>query len=169
MHISDPTAAADNYEVRQGELLVSTSAILLDRNLIHEFLTTSYWSPGITREQVDRQIRHSTLGFGLYRTLPFKPVEKRGVPPKQIGFCRVVSDLARFAYLADVFIVEAEQRKGLGSFLLNAVVAHPELKGIRKWMLATQDAHGVYERLGFTALPNPEAYMVWKPDDARWV
>jgi GNAT superfamily N-acetyltransferase len=87
----------------------------------------------------------------------------------QLGFCRVVSDLTRFAYLGDVMVIESEQRRGLGQKLVAAAMQHPELRGVRKWLLATKDAHGVYAKLGFEPLPNPEAYMVLKPEDAQWV
>jgi GNAT superfamily N-acetyltransferase len=145
------------YEVREGDLLVSTDRARLDFDVIHKFLSTCYWTPGISMEQVRRQIEHSTLVFGLYRD------------GTQIGFARVLSDLTRFGYLCDVFIVEPEQRKGLGQFMLRALFAHPELTGIRKWILATADAHGVYEKLGFELLPNPDRYMVWKPQDRKWM
>jgi len=155
----------ENYEVRNGGLLVSTDHALLDFDLIQGFLKDCYWSTGITMEQVRRQIQHSSLTFGLYRLSG----EGENRSPQQIGLTRVVSDLARLAVLNDVFIVPHEQRGGLGSFLLRSVLAHPDLRGIRKWLLATRDAHGVYAKLGFTALPNPEAYMVYRPADARWV
>jgi GNAT superfamily N-acetyltransferase len=156
--------------IHEGDLLISTDRELLDYALIHAFLKDSYWSPGITLEQVSRQISNSAFAFGLYRLPGLAVGTAMDAPgPKQIGFARVVTDCTRFAYLADVMIVESEQRRGLGQKLVSAVMAHPELRGVRKWLLATKDAHGVYEKLGFEPLPNPEAYMVLKPKDAKWV
>jgi GNAT superfamily N-acetyltransferase len=160
----------DVYNVHDGDLLISTDRELLDYSLIHAFLAQSYWSPGITPEQVRRQIDNSALAFGLYRLTGLAVGTALDAPaPRQIGFCRVVTDLTRFAYLADVLIVESEQRQGLGQKLVAAAMQHPELRGIRKWLLATKDAHGVYAKLGFELLPNPEAHMVLKPKDAKWV
>ena len=160
----------EGLSIHEGDLLISSDRELLDYELIRNFLASSYWSPGITMEQVRRQIDNSALAFGMYRLPGLAVAAATELPaPQQIGFCRVVTDLTRFAYLADVMIVEDEQRRGLGTKLVAAVMQHPELRGIRKWLLATKDAHGVYEKLGFEALPNPEAYMVLKPKDAQWI
>ena len=136
----------------------------------HAFLKTTYWTPDITLEQLHRQVDNSTVAFGLYRLPGLAVGTATDAPaPQQIGFCRVISDLTRFAYLGDVMIVPNEQRKGLGQKLVAAAMQHPELKGVRKWLLSTKDAHGVYAKLGFAPLENPEAYMVRKPEDAEWV
>jgi GNAT superfamily N-acetyltransferase len=160
----------EQYQVHDGDLLISSDRSLLDYQLIHGFLATSYWSPGITQQQVRRQIDNSSLAFGLYRLPGLAVGTAQDAPtPRQIGFCRVVTDLTRFAYLADVMVIDSEQRQGLGRKLVAAALQHPELVGIRKWLLATKDAHGVYSKLGFEPLPNPEAYMVLKTKDAKWV
>ena len=122
----------DSYEI-------STDPGRLDIPLIHRWLSqSSYWAPGIPLEIVERAIANS-LNFGIYHV-------KEG----QIGFARVVSDRATFAYLADVFVLEAHRGKGLSKRLMTAVLAHPELQYLRRWTLATRDAHGLYEQFGFT-------------------
>lgn len=118
----------------------------LDIDLIHGFLSRSYWARDIPRETVERSIANS-LNFGLY---------DRG---QQIGFARVTSDRATFAYLADVFIVESRRGGGLARRLVRAVLAHPELQGLRRWMLATRDAHALYAGQGFRVLAAPERFM----------
>ncbi len=127
--------------------MVSTDKARLDCALIHEFLSRrSYWARGIPLETVNRSIEHS-LCFGLYRT------------GRQAGFARVITDYATFAWLADVFVIESERSSGLGQKLVAAVVAHPQLQGLRRFMLATADAHGLYQRFGFTPLKQSERFM----------
>jgi GNAT superfamily N-acetyltransferase len=126
--------------------VVDTDPERLDLALIHGFLTRSYWASGIPFAVVRRSVRHS-LCFGLYDG------------ERQVGFARVVSDRATFAYLADVFVLESHRGRGLGKLLMAAVIAHPELQGLRRWMLATRDAHALYARFGFTPLPAPESFM----------
>jgi GNAT superfamily N-acetyltransferase len=126
--------------------LISTDKRLLDLPVIHGFLSHSYWAAGIPLEIVEHSIAHS-LAFGLYE-------EKR-----QIGFARVITDHATFAYLADVFILEDFRGRGLGQWLIESVMSHPELQGLRRWMLATKDAHGLYRKSGFTDLRNPASIM----------
>ncbi|MBI1766380.1 MAG: GNAT family N-acetyltransferase [Acidobacteria bacterium] len=134
-------------EWQRGAYTVSTDAARLDVNLIYDFLSThAYWAKGRTRAAVERCIAHS-LAFGLYRQA------------QQIGFARVVTDYATFAYLADVFVLEAERGRGLGKWLLATIVAHPELQGLRRWLLATRDAHGLYQQAGFTPLAQPDRWM----------
>jgi GNAT superfamily N-acetyltransferase len=125
---------------------VSDDPARLDFDVVHGYLTRSYWSPGIARDRVERAARHS-LAFGLYDA---------GV---QIGYARVVTDRTTFAYLADVFVLEAHRGRGLGVFLVESVLGHPEVQGLRRWMLATRDAHGLYARFGFTALADPATMM----------
>lgn len=126
--------------------VVDTDPERLDLAVIHGFLAASYWAQGIPLETVRRSIRNS-LCFGLYEG------------ERQIGFARVVSDRATFAYLADVFVLESHRGRGLAKLLMDAVIAHPELQGLRRWMLATRDAHGLYALYGFTPLPRPESFM----------
>jgi GNAT superfamily N-acetyltransferase len=134
----------------RGPYLVSDERARLDLARIHAFLTSSYWAPGIPREIVARSIEHS-LPFGLYR--------EDGERERQVGFARVITDRATFAYLSDVFVVDEERGKGLGKFLLECVHAHPELQGLRRWLLVTRDAQGLYERLGWRVVPEPQKHM----------
>ena len=128
-------------------LEVDTDPARLDRALIHRWLSAeSYWAAGIPRETLDRALDHS-LCFGAYLD---------GV---QIGFARMITDRATFAYLADVFILEEHRGHGFSKQLMDAVMAHPALQGLRRMLLATRDAHGVYAKYGFTALGNPPIFM----------
>jgi GNAT superfamily N-acetyltransferase len=134
---------------------VLTDPAKLDLSVIHGYLTRSYWSPGIPRAVVVRGIEHS-LCFGLFHD------------KAQIGFARVISDCATFAYLADVFVLEAWRGRGLSKFLMECVRSHPQLKDLRRWLLATADAHGLYRQFGFTALGKPERIMeIVDPDVYR--
>ena len=134
------------YELREGQYLVSTDLSLLDVDRVHAFLTASYWAEGVPRDIVARSIRHS-IPFGLYDG------------HAQIGFARAITDRATFAYLADVYVEEEYQGQGLGKLLMRAVMAHPELQGLRRWMLGTRDAHGLYRRYGFTEMGIPDRWM----------
>jgi GNAT superfamily N-acetyltransferase len=137
----------NTYEVRDGDLLISDDRTLLDRALIHRFLSEdSYWAPGIPREVVERSIEHS-LCFGIYRA------------GRQLGFARVVTDSATFAWLADVFVVKDQRGHGLSKRLMAAIVAHPRLQGLRRFLLGTLDAHGLYEQYGFAPIKNVERFM----------
>src|SRR5882672_4438104 len=131
----------------EGDLVISEDRTLLDRALIHRFLgARSYWARGVPREIVDRSIEHS-LCFGMYRA------------GRQVGFARVVTDCATFAWLADVFIVEADRGQGLGKRLVAAVLSHPQLQGLRRFLLGTLDAHGLYSQLGFAPVKQIERFM----------
>ena len=137
----------NTIETRDGDLLISTDKSLLEHALIHQFLSErSYWAKGIPIETMNRSIEHS-LCFGVYRA------------GKQVGFARVVTDCATFAWLADVFIVESERGQGVGQKLISAILAHPQLQGLRRFMLGTRDAHGLYARYGFAPLEYVERFM----------
>ncbi len=139
------------YEVRQGDYLVSTDPALLDIDRIHAFLTTSYWADGVSRHAVVRSIQNS-IPFGLY------------LDGQQIGFARVITDTVSLAYLADVFVEEPRRGKGLGKLLLEAVIGHPQLQGLRRWLLGTRDAHNLYRQFGFSEPSRPERWMEkWNP------
>jgi GNAT superfamily N-acetyltransferase len=129
-----------------GRFLISTDRSKLDVDVIHRFLTRSYWAEGIPRDTVIRAIETS-LCFGVYNGA------------EQVDFARVVSDFATYAYLADVFILEPYRERGLGKELIATVMAHPELQGLRRWSLGTRDAHGLYAQFGFIALDNPSRMM----------
>ena len=133
---------------------ISTDKSKLDIDLIHRFLVEeSYWAQTRTFEQTRTAIENS-ICFGAY------------VEGKQVGFARVVSDHATFAYLGDVFIVAEYRGKGLSKQLMEAVVSHPDLQGLRRWLLATKDAHGLYEQFEFASLKFPERWMERTAPDA---
>lgn len=137
----------NSYEIHDGEFLISTDKSLLDHDFIHRFLSErSYWAAGIPVETMKRSMEHS-LCFGVYRE------------GKQAGFARVVTDCATFAWLADVFIDEAQRGHGLGQKLVRAILSHRQLQGLRRFMLATRDAHGLYARFGFAPLDHVERFM----------
>jgi N-acetylglutamate synthase-like GNAT family acetyltransferase len=141
----------NTYEVRHDDVLISDDRTQLDRALIHQFLSErSYWAQGVSRQIVDRSIDHSQC-FGVYRA------------GRQIGFARVVTDFATFAWLADVFIVEGERGKDLSKKLVAAIQAHPRLQGLRRFLLGTKDAHGLYAQLGFEPIKYPERFMEIAP------
>lgn len=136
---------------REG-FIVSCDPARLDRAAVHAFLSGSYWAEDIPREVVDRSLAGS-LCFALLSG------------DQQIGFARVITDRATFAYLCDVHVLPAWRGRGLGRWLMDCVMAHPELQGLRRWVLVTRDAHGLYASLGFRPLANPAGYMeLYRPD-----
>ncbi|WP_149241812.1 GNAT family N-acetyltransferase [Dyadobacter sp. 32] len=140
------------YDVIRGEYLISTNKALLDFGVIHGFLSRSYWSPGISPDIVKRAAENSVT-FGVYHG------------NTQVGYARVISDRTTFAYLADVFIVEEERGRGLSKWLVQTILQTPFLQGLRRWMLATKDAHGLYVQQGFIPLEDPTIFMqISKPD-----
>jgi ribosomal protein S18 acetylase RimI-like enzyme len=118
----------------------------LDMRVIHGFLAASHWARGIPMAVLQRAIKRS-LPFGLYKD------------GRQVGFARVVTDRATFAYLADVFVLEAERGQGLGRWLVESILAHPALQGLRRWLLGTRDAHGLYRKLGFDEPAAPFGFL----------
>jgi GNAT superfamily N-acetyltransferase len=138
-----------------GHYEISTDRNRLDVALIHEFLRSSYWAQGIPRAVVERSIQHS-LCFGAF------------LDGRQVGFARVITDFAAIAYVADVFVVPEHRGRGMSKLLMRAILEHPELQGLRRFLLATQDAHGLYAQFGFQPLTHPEYFMtVHKPDIYR--
>ena len=134
------------------EYTISTEPSRLDVSLIHDYLSnTSYWASGRTLALVQRSIENS-LCFGLYKT-------GAAARRQQIGFARVVTDYATFAWLADVFVLKEYRGQGLAKWLIEVIVAHPELQGFRRWLLATRDAHELYRRFGFSELDDPGRWM----------
>lgn len=125
---------------------ISDDKVLLQIEVIHNYLKGAYWCEGIPKEIVERSIEGS-ICFGIYKN------------SIQIGFARVISDKATFAYLADVFILEKHRGQGLSKQLMKFILTHSDLQEIRGWMLGTKDAHGLYEQFGFTALPEPKRFM----------
>jgi GNAT superfamily N-acetyltransferase len=133
-------------ETQRDQFVISTDPARLNVDAIADMLTRAYWAKGRTRNVISRYIQHS-LTFGIYDG------------NRQIGLARVVSDYTTFAWLCDVFIHEDYRGHGLGKWLIETVHAHPDLQGLRRWMLATRDAHSLYEQFGWTPLPNPERWM----------
>ena len=134
-------------EWRKAEFVISTDRSRLNLEFIHSFLSNkAYWAIGRSREVVQQAIENS-LNFGVFDG------------NQQIGFARVVTDFATFAWLADVFIIDEYRGHGLGVWLIEVITSHPQLQGFRRWILATRDAHELYRRFGFTELANPQRYM----------
>jgi GNAT superfamily N-acetyltransferase len=125
---------------------ISDDPGLVDIEVVHEFLVRSYWARGIPRETVIRGIAHS-IPLSLF------------LGDRQVGFARVVTDRATFAYLADVFVVEDQRGRGLARWLVATALAHPDLQGLRRWLLVTRDAHELYRKLGFTAPADPSMIL----------
>jgi GNAT superfamily N-acetyltransferase len=135
------------YEISRDGFTISTDKARLDRDLIYRFLSEeSYWSKGTTRSFFERALA-GCLCFGLY--------DETGA---QIGFARVGTDYATLAWLSDVFVLPAYRGRGLSHFIVQSVMAHPQLQGLRRWMLATSDAHGLYRKYGFRP-PDPSGLM----------
>jgi GNAT superfamily N-acetyltransferase len=131
-------------EYTNGSYIISTDPARLDVAVIHQYLAEqSYWAQNIPRDVVARAIAGS-LNFGLYAS-----------DGKQIGFARVITDYATFAYLCDVFILPEYRGQGLSKWLMTCIMAHPELQNLRRFMLMTRDAHGLYSRFGFTPVKEP--------------
>lgn len=140
---------ADEYH--RGEFLITNDPARLDMEFIHRFLSTNtYWATGRSIEVVRRSVENS-FSFGLFHN------------ERQIGFARVVTDYATFAWVADVFVLDEFRGQGLGKWLMGAILDHPQLQGFRRWVLATKDAHELYRPFGFDDLKRPERWME-RPD-----
>ena len=127
--------------------VVSTDPDRLNLGVIHDFLATAYWSRGVPRDTVERAIANS-LPFGLYAP-----------SGEQAGFARAVTDYAAYAYVGDVFVTPDHRGRGLGKFLVSCVLTHPQLQGLRRWALATADAHDLYRQFGFGPPAQPDIHM----------
>lgn len=154
------TRMTDN-EWRRGEFRITTDQGQLHLETIYAFLANqSEWAKGIPRSTLERSIRNS-LCFGLFQG------------NKQVGFARVISDQATIAYLGDVFVLPEYRGRGLAKWLMERISSHADLQGLRRWVLVTEDAHGLYRKYGFTQLAHPEGFMerhdpdVYKPAKAR--
>ena len=135
-----------HVEVAKGRYSITTDPERLDIDAIHAFLSRSFWAEGIPRDLVAKAIAHS-LCFGLFDGAA------------QVAFARVVTDRATFAYLCDVYVLESHRGRGLGKWLIETVMDHPDLQGLRRFQLVTRDAHGLYARHGFAAPRHPERQM----------
>lgn len=137
----------ETNDVKEGEYLISSNKSRLDLDAIYNYLSKeSYWAQNIPLEVVRKSVE-GALCFGVFHE------------DKQIGFARVITDSAVFGYLADVYILEPHRGKGLSKFLMRTILAHPDLQGLRRILLVTSDAHGLYRQFGFTDVPNPEKFM----------
>ena len=134
------------HEHHDGGILVTTDPARLDIETVHAFLTRSYWAEGIPREVVERSIRHS-ICFGAFEG------------DRQVGFARVISDRATFAYVADVFVLPSHRGRSIGKRLMACITNHPELQNLRLWTLFTRDAHGLYRQHGFREARHPDRLM----------
>ncbi len=134
------------FELQRDRFTISTDPDRLDIDAIVGMLSRAYWAIGRPRERTERALRNS-LVFGIYDG------------ERQIGVARVVTDYSIFAYLCDVFIHEEYRAAGLGKWLIQTIMGHPELAGMRRWVLVTNDAHGLYSQYGFTSLDNPGEWM----------
>lgn len=140
----------ENKQYIQGDYVISTNKAELDIEVVHQFISHSYWAKGIPLQTMQAAIDGS-MCFGLYL--------KQQQEQQQIGFARMVTDNATFAYLADVFILPAHRGQGLSKWLMECMMAHPSLQGLRRIMLATADAHGLYQQFDFTPLNMPDRFM----------
>ncbi len=147
------TAPADTvWECRRGEYTVTADPARLDMDVVYGYLSRAYWCEDIPRPTLERAIANS-LCFGLFEG------------DRQIGFVRVVTDRTTFAYLCDIFVLESKRGKGLGTWMMQCVVQHPELQGLRRWHLTTRDAHALYRKVAFVPLSKPERHMeIFTPD-----
>jgi GNAT superfamily N-acetyltransferase len=131
---------------------VSTDRTRFDVNLIHSFLTSTYWATNMPREVLEKSIRHA-LCFGVF------------AEGKQVAFARVITDYATFAYLSDLFVMPEHRGRGVSKLLVRSILDHPELQGLRRFVLATKDAHRLYAQFGFTPLSHPDDFMtIHNPD-----
>ena len=135
-----------NFESQRERFTISTDPARVDIDAVCDFLTRAYWANTRPRERTERAIRNS-LVFGVYES------------QRQIGVARVVTDYSIFAYLCDVFIHEDYRAHGLGKWLLQTILDHPDLRDMRRWVLVTSDAHGLYQQFGFTSIEDPEHWM----------
>ena len=133
-------------ELQRNGYTISTDPTRLDVDAIFGYLSRSYWANQRTKETVEKSLQHS-LNFGMY------------LGEQQVGLARVITDLATFAYLCDVYVLEEHRGDGLGKWLIDTVTSHPDLVNIRMFLLATRDAHGLYQQYGFEELPQPERWM----------
>ena len=140
----------------KAEYTVTDRNEIMDVTMVHGFLTTSYWAKGIDKSTIERALANS-LCLGVFHN------------GKQIGFGRAITDRSTFAYLADVFILEEYRGRGLGKWLVDCFLEHEELQGLRRWLLATLDAHGLYSQKGFVPLQEPQRFMVISMNKAKAV
>jgi GNAT superfamily N-acetyltransferase len=144
-------------KVQHGSYEIDDALERIDLARVHGWLASTYWSPGVKREVVERAARGSSLVIGAY------------LNDEQVSYTRIVSDRATFAWVCDVYVDEAHRKQGLARAMLSFALKHPEHQGLRRWLLATRDAHPVYRAMGFEPLERPERWMAFKPDPANRV
>lgn len=140
-----------NLSAHVGEYEIAEGLDRVDFDRVHGWLSKTYWSPDVLHEKVERAARNSSLVIGAYRD---------GI---QAGYLRVVSDRATFAWICDVYVDECHRRNGIARAMVRYALSHPDHQGLRRWLLATDDAHGVYSECGFKPLDNPERWMFLRP------
>jgi len=143
---SEAGPGASSTEIVRGEYVISTDRSRIDVAAVHAFLSRSYWAPGIPEDTVRRGIA-GAICFGIYHG------------GAQVGFARVITDQATYAYLADVYVLEEHRGRGLAKWLMEVIMAHPDLEGLRRFALSTRDAHALYRQFGFELVANPERQM----------
>jgi ribosomal protein S18 acetylase RimI-like enzyme len=146
------------FERRQDPFRITTDIASMDLDAIHAYLTRSYWSEGISKDLVARAMAGS-LCFGLLEDARSSGSSDPAPWERQVGFARVITDRATYAYLCDVYLLEEYQGRGLGTWMMRELMTHPDLQGLRRFGLVTRDAHGLYEKLGFAPLANPSGHM----------
>ncbi len=134
-----------------NEYTITDDRSRTDFATVHDWLAATYWSPGVSREIVERAARGSALVVGVFS------------PGGQVAYARLISDAATFAYICDVYVDEAHRGRGIARAMLRFLQEHPDFQGLRRWVLATADAHDVYAGVGFTPLLYPDRWMVWIP------
>jgi GNAT superfamily N-acetyltransferase len=143
-----------DHQHQLGDYIISTDKSLIDIKMVHAFLSkSSYWAQGRSYEVVKKSIEHS-LCFGLYLDDP------QNHKLSQVGFGRIVTDYATFAWLCDVFIIGSHRGKGLGKWLLECIISYPDLQGLQRFVLTTRDAHELYQQFGFENLTNADRWMI---------
>ena len=130
-----------------GDYEIDTDPTRLQFDRVHGWLTNSYWCPGIPLERVERAAKGTTMVVAVYKD------------EEQVAYMRVISDKTTFAWVCDVFVAEEHRKKGIAHAMVQFALDHPEFQGLRRWLLATKDAHDIYESCGFIPLPNPERWM----------
>ena len=135
-----------SWRRENDEFEISTDGARVDVPAVHAFLTASYWARGVPLAVVEHSV-HNSMCFGIYRG------------HEQLGFARVITDRATFAYLADVYVLPEFRGRGLAKWLMECILSHPDLQGLRRWSLVTLDARPLYQKFGFRALATPERWM----------
>ena len=139
-------------EEHRGEFTVTSDPARIDMDVVYGYLSRAYWCEDIPRQLLEHAMQNS-ICFGLFEC------------ERQIGFARVVSDRSTFAYVCDVFVLKSHQGRGLGTWMMQCVLKHPELQGLRRWHLTTRDAHSLYRQVGFVPVSKPERHMeIFTPD-----